>query len=108
MDALPAYIDREAWQDYVAMRVRIKKPMTARIIRQKLALLSKFHAMGHDVNEIIDAAVNGCWQDFYEPRKVVISDCRPREVMEKRAADDEAARVAAYIARTVGTIRRVA
>jgi hypothetical protein len=106
VDALPAYIDREAWDDYVAMRVRIKKPMTPRITRQKLALLAKFHAMGHDVNEVIDAATNGCWQDFYEPRKVQISDARPREVLERQAQEAEAARLAAYIART--TIRRVA
>jgi hypothetical protein len=37
MQPLPSYIDPEAWADYEAMRKRIKKPMTQRVIRQKLA-----------------------------------------------------------------------
>lgn len=73
MQPLPSYIDPEAWAEYEAMRKRIKKPMTPRVIRQKLALLQKFRDAGHDVNAVIDAATNGHWQDFYEPREIAIS-----------------------------------
>ena len=76
MLALPGYIDQEAWSEYDAMRKRIKKPMTPRVIRQKLALLQRFKDAGHDVNAVIDAATNGHWLDFYEPRAIEISDKR--------------------------------
>jgi hypothetical protein len=55
------------------MRKRIKKPMTPRVIRQKLALLQRFKDAGHDVSAVIDAATNGHWLDFYEPKEIAIS-----------------------------------
>jgi hypothetical protein len=73
MTPLPSWIDPEAWEEYETMRRRIKKPMSARVIRQKLALLQRFKDAGHDVNAVIDAATNGHWLDFYEPRTVEIS-----------------------------------
>jgi hypothetical protein len=73
MQPLPEYIDPEAWAEYDAMRKRIKKPMTPRVIRQKLALLQRFKDAGHDVNAVIDAATNGHWLDFYEPKEIAIS-----------------------------------
>jgi hypothetical protein len=73
MTPLPSYIDAEAWEEYEAMRRRIKKPMTPRVIRQKLALLQRFKDAGHDVNAVIDAATNGHWLDFYEPKEIAIT-----------------------------------
>jgi hypothetical protein len=73
MTPLPSYIDPEAWEEYEAMRRRIKKPMTPRVIRQKLALLQRFKDAGHDVNAVIDAATNGHWLDFYQPKEIEIS-----------------------------------
>lgn len=74
MTPLPSYIDPEAWSDYEAMRKRIKKPMTARSIRQKLALLQKYRDAGHDVNAILDTAAERCWLDFYEPKQIIPSN----------------------------------
>jgi hypothetical protein len=74
MQALPSYIDPEAWEEYEAMRRRIKKPMTPRVIRQKLALLQKFKDAGHDVNAVIDAATDGHWLSFYEVNEPDISN----------------------------------
>jgi hypothetical protein len=73
MQALPSYIDPEAWAEYEAMRKRIKKPMTPRVVRQKLVLLQRFKDAGHDVNAVIDAATNGHWLDFYEVKEPEIS-----------------------------------
>lgn len=77
MQALPSYIEPEAWSEYESMRARIKKPMTPRVIRQKLALLQRFHEAGHDVNAVIDAATNGHWQDFYVPKAIDIPNITP-------------------------------
>ena len=76
MTPLPSYVDREAWEDYEAMRRKIRKPMTVRVIRQKLARLAEFKAKGHDVTRVIDEATNGCWLDFYEPREKPISSVK--------------------------------
>ena len=77
MTPLPSYIDPEAWEEYEAMRKRIKKPMTPRVIRQKLALLQRFKTAGHDVNAVIDAATNGHWLDFYVPKVIDIPCVTP-------------------------------
>ena len=109
MQALPSYIDPEAWGDYEAMRRRIKKPMTARVVRQKLALLQRFKDAGHDPNAILDAATNGHWLDFYEPRDVQItvkttsarvSGEAARYLTEEAGKPSEEARKALRIARS--------
>jgi hypothetical protein len=95
MTPLPSWIEREAWDEYEAMRRRIKKPMTPRVIRQKLALLQKFHESGHDANEVIDAATNGHWLDFYEPREHAISCKVPGQRVSGEFARYEAERAQA-------------
>jgi hypothetical protein len=106
---LPSYIDPEAWAEYEAMRKRIKKPMTPRVVRQKLVLLQRFKDAGHDVNAVIDAATNGHWLDFYEPREVSItqkttsarvSGEAARYLTEEAGRPSEEARKALRIARS--------
>jgi hypothetical protein len=88
MTALPAYIDREAWEDYVAMRNRIKKPMSARRLRQLLARCYELKKAGHDVNQSLDEAADHQWLELYEPKDKTISI----------KATAEADRTQAYIA----------
>lgn len=104
---LPAYIDREAWEEYEAMRKRIKKPLTPRMIRQKLARLQEFKEAGYDVTSIIDEATNGYWLDFYQPKDKPIErkagsqaeetkqwlDSQ-RQTPEQRRASEDARRIA--------------
>jgi len=118
MTPLPVYIDPEAWSDYEAMRRRIKKPMTPRIVRQKLALLQKVKDAGHDPNAWIDAATNGHWLDFYEPKPAEIS-YRASSAAEKtleylasqtpeESTPERRAEVAAMLSKAKSAIRRVA
>ena len=83
MTPLPAYIDPEAWAEYETMRQRIKKPMTPRVVRQKLALLQRFKEAGHDVNAVIDAATNGHWLDFYQPKELELIFKRLKMILKK-------------------------
>lgn len=114
MDCLPSYIEHEAWEEYTQMRVRIKKPLTPRVIRQKLALLQQFKDRGHDVNAVIDAATNGHWLDFYEPKEAVISDRRPVAPRNAELLRMESHPVAsreqidAALSKLTGKLRRVA
>jgi hypothetical protein len=111
---LPTYIDPEAWNDYESMRRRIKKPMTPRIIRQKLALLQKIKDAGHDCNAWIDAATNGHWLDFYQPkeleltRKTSTDSSSYLEQQSEHLAQSRAAGVPPEIKRLADKLRRVA
>jgi len=65
---LPAWVDQEAFADYMAMRKRIKKPLTPRRLRQFMARLQELHEAGHDVNQSLDEATDHQWLDLYEPK----------------------------------------
>ena len=88
MTPIPAWVDPEAWQEYLDMRRRIKKPMTTRSYRDRLAELTEIRAAGYDVTYCIDSATNGCWQKFYAVER--------QEIIPLRRA--EADKTAAYLA----------
>lgn len=73
MTALPLWIDPEAWADYMAMRKRIKKPMSDRRLRQLVARCYELHTAGHDVNQSLDEAADHEWLELYEPKDKTIS-----------------------------------
>lgn len=64
----PEWVDREAWDEYVAQRRADKKALTLRSAKQRLARLYELKAAGHDPNACIDEAINGHWLDFYAPK----------------------------------------
>lgn len=51
--SLPAWIDREAWDGYAAMRKRKKEPLTDRTSRMALGMLYKLRDQGHDANAVL-------------------------------------------------------
>ena len=73
MTAIPSWIDPEAWNDYMTMRKRIKKPMTDRRLRQFLARCYELKQAGHDVNQSLDEAADHQWLELYEPKDKAIS-----------------------------------
>ena len=92
------------------MRKRIKKPMTPRVVRQKLALLQRFKDAGHDVNAVIDFATDRHYLDFYPVRDVDVPNVTPstarvtgeaaRYLTETPGKPSEEARRALKIARS--------
>ena len=65
----PDWLNKELWADFHRMRSRIKKPITTK--RTIEGLLNKLKATiddGHDQDEIIQAAITGCWLSFYPPK----------------------------------------
>jgi hypothetical protein len=65
---LPDWIEPDAWNDYMAMRKRIKKPMSDRRMKQFIARCYELHKAGHDVNQSLDEASDHGWLDLYEPK----------------------------------------
>lgn len=65
---IPEWIPLEAWEAFVEMRKKIKKPLTPRAIGLAINCLSEFRSKGYNVEELIDAAVLHNWQSFYLPK----------------------------------------
>jgi len=65
---LPDWIPSDAWEGYVAMRKRQRKPMTDRARNLKVAELQRFRDEGYDLQAILDKSTSNCWTDLYPPK----------------------------------------
>ncbi len=117
MDAIPAWIDREAWEGFQEMRRKIKKPMTDRAIKMLLKRLDEMHRKGHDVNACIDQSTFCAWQDVYPLQDKSVPTIRDEQDQTQRLLAEQAAHRGAppspeqrqRLAQAVGSIvRRVA
>lgn len=66
MATLPDWIDPAAWQGYLDMRKKIKKPMTPRAETLVINALQRFRDAGQDVGAILDQSVMNSWQGVFE------------------------------------------
>lgn len=113
MTALPAWIDRDAWNGYVDMRKAIKKPMTPRAELVVLKTLFQMRAAGHDPNEALDQSSVHNWIDVYVPKPKEIPNIKhepapreaPRTPEEIAAADAARRRVMEAIRPVVKLVR---
>lgn len=64
----PDWIDPEAWDGFVEMRRRMKKPLTARAAALLFAKLDRFRAAGHCPKTCLDRSTVNGWQDVYTPK----------------------------------------
>jgi len=64
----PDWLNKELWADFVKMRSRIKKPITTeQTISRLLSNLERLMA-SHSQDEIIQEAIDHCWQGFFPPK----------------------------------------
>lgn len=70
MDALPTWVDREAWEGFVEMRRAKGKrtPFTDRAAKMILKTLQELKDAGHDPNAALDQSTTNGWSDVYEPK----------------------------------------
>lgn len=66
--ALPEWVPAEAWDGYVAMRRKQRKPMTDRARDLKIAELQRFRDEGYDIGAILDKSTANSWTDIYPPK----------------------------------------
>lgn len=67
----PEWLDRAAWDGFVAMRKRIRFPLTEYAARLVLKELGKLRAAGHNPTDVIDQSTRNGWRDVFplrEPR----------------------------------------
>lgn len=68
--ALPDWINQEAWAGFVAMRNKIRKPLTDFAAELLIGELAKFRAEGYDPNETLNRSTMNCWQGVFRPHGV--------------------------------------
>lgn len=57
----------DAWNGFVDMRIRQKKPMTPRAVQSLLKTLHQLHLTGNDIAALLDKSTVNCWLNVYAP-----------------------------------------
>jgi len=63
------WIDVERWISFRKMRIKIRKPMTAKAEEMGIKKLKGFIDDGYDQAELLDTAESKCWLEVYPPKK---------------------------------------
>lgn len=66
---IPDWIPAEDWQNYCAMRSKIRKPMTSRAIELAITKLAELKAEGHDPAKILQNSVFNSYQGLFAPNQ---------------------------------------
>lgn len=77
MATLPDWIPSDAWQGYLDMRKKIRKPMTPRAITLVVNALQKMKDSGQDVGEVLDQSTMNSWQGVFEVKGSRQQSSRP-------------------------------
>ena len=71
---LPDWVPEDAWRGYEEMRVRVKKPMTARARVLVIGELTKLRDSGHAPGPVLDRSTVKGWTDVYPLKGAPVSD----------------------------------
>ncbi len=75
---MPDWLPMEAWQGYIDMRRKIRKPMTDRAIQLAINTLDKMRQQGQDVAAVLDQSTLNSWQGLF-PVSERRSEVRPNQ-----------------------------
>lgn len=65
----PKWLNTPLFKEFCSMRVTIRKPITStETIKRLIMDLKGFIDSGHDQQEVIQSAIDGCWLSFYPPK----------------------------------------
>lgn len=68
LDAIPAWLDPEAWSDFFQNRIDLGEPMTELAAKRMIAKIGRMHANGDDVLASIEQSIIKGWTDLYPVR----------------------------------------
>lgn len=64
--SLPDWIPVDAWNGWLEMRKKLKKPLTDRAAQRAINKLASMMQMGQDIAEVLDRSTMNGWTDLYE------------------------------------------
>lgn len=67
---LPSWVPGEAWDAYVEMRKKIKKPLTEYASILAVRKLGDLLRGGHQPQDVLDQSTFNCWQGLYAIREM--------------------------------------
>jgi len=62
---VPDWVPKEQWDGFVAMRVKVRKPLTPRAAQLLFADLAKLRDDGHDAEKVLDQSTLNCWKGVF-------------------------------------------
>lgn len=65
---IPEWIPLESWNSFVAMRKKMRKPLTEYAVLLVIKKLQRLRDSGHNAREILDTSVERGWSSVYEPQ----------------------------------------
>lgn len=65
---IPDWVPLNDWNDFIAMRKQIKKPMTDRAKSIVLGKLEEMKNRGIDISIVLQNSIANNWQNIYEPK----------------------------------------
>jgi hypothetical protein len=63
--AIPVWLPMEAWNGFLEMRKKQKKPMTDRAIKRAINKLDELRRAGNKPEDVLDQSTMHCWADLY-------------------------------------------
>lgn len=75
---IPHWLPLEAWDGYMEMRRKIRKPMTDRAIKLAFITLDNLRLQGQDVAAVLDQSTLNSWQGLF-PVSERRSEVRPNQ-----------------------------
>lgn len=67
-EMLPDWLPMDAWNGWVEMRKKRKRPLTDRATARAINKLDAIRAKGHDIEDLLDRSTINGWLDIYEPK----------------------------------------
>jgi len=65
---LPDWLPMDAWNGWVEMRKKRKRPLTDRATARAINKLDAIRSKGHDIEDLLDRSTINGWLDIYEPK----------------------------------------
>lgn len=70
------WLNIDLWNEFRAMRIKIKKPMTPYAEKLRIGDLKKLIEKGYTQEQIVNKSISSGWQDFYEPKDKPIKNSK--------------------------------
>jgi hypothetical protein len=78
---IPDWIPKDDWNDFLAMRKAMRKPMTVRAVKMMFSKLGQMKTKGFSVSEVLQKSILNNWSDVYEPKVQTQQNSMERRVL---------------------------